>query len=353
MITGLRTMPTSHEVKAPPTAPLLEVDRLKAYYKTQLFGVDREVRAVDDVSLKIDRNEIYGLAGESSSGKSSLIKTIAGAIRPPLRVVEGSVRFSFTDGERDIYKLSPQELSAIRWSHLSYILQGSMSVLNPVRRIKHSFVDFALPHVNVKGADFTNLVERHLKRVHLEPAVLQAYPHELSGGMRQRVTIALATVCGPEFIIADEPTTALDVIVQKGVLLMLREIQQELKSSILFVTHDMAVHANLTDRLGIMYAGRLVEEGRTRDMFKKPLHPYTAHLISSLPRIGDEAPKKGLEGSPPSLADPPAGCRFHPRCPLAIDICRREAPPMVEILPGHRAACHVAQADPTRVETVA
>ena len=353
MITGLRTMPTSQETRVPKTAPLLEVDRLKAYYKTQLFGVDREVRAVDDVSLKINRNEIYGLAGESSSGKSSLIKTIAGAIRPPLRVIEGSVRFNFTDGERDIYKLSPQELSAIRWSHLSYIMQGSMSVLNPVRRIKHAFVDFALPHVNVKGADFTNLVERHLKRVHLDPAVLQAYPHELSGGMRQRVTIALATVCGPEFTIADEPTTALDVIVQKGVLLMLREIQQELKSSILFVTHDMAVHANLTDRLGIMYAGRLVEEGRTRDLFKRPLHPYTAHLISSLPRIGDEAPKKGLEGSPPSLADPPSGCRFHPRCPLAIDICRREAPPMVEILPGHRAACHVAQADPTRVETVA
>ncbi|GEO16380.1 peptide ABC transporter ATP-binding protein [Microvirga aerophila] len=352
MITELRPMPPSFEMRAPQTTLLLEVDRLKAYYKTQLFGVDREVRAVDDVSLKVSRNEIYGLAGESSSGKSSLIKTIAGAIRPPLRVIEGSVRFNFKDGERDIYKLSPQELSAIRWSHLSYIMQGSMSVLNPVRRIKHAFVDFALPHVNVKGADFTNLVERHLKRVHLDPAVLQAYPHELSGGMRQRVTIALATVCGPEFIIADEPTTALDVIVQKGVLLMLREIQQELKSSVLFVTHDMAVHANLTDRLGIMYAGRLVEEGRTRDLFKKPLHPYTAHLISSLPRIGDEAPKKGLEGTPPSLANPPPGCRFHPRCPLAIDICRREAPPMVEILPGHRAACHVAQADPTRVETV-
>jgi peptide/nickel transport system ATP-binding protein len=353
MITGLPTMPTSREVKVPQAAPLLEVDRLKAYYKMQLFGVDREVRAVDDVSLKIDRNEIYGLAGESSSGKSSLIKTIAGAIRPPLRVIEGSVRFNFEDGERDIYKLSPQELSAIRWSRLSYIMQGSMSVLNPVRRIKHAFVDFALPHVNSNGDDFTNLVERHLKRVHLDPAVLQAYPHELSGGMRQRVTIALATICGPEFIIADEPTTALDVIVQKGVLLMLREIQQELKSSVLFVTHDMAVHANLTDRLGIMYAGRLVEEGRTRDLFMRPLHPYTAHLISSLPCIGDEAPKKGLEGSPPSLADPPPGCRFHPRCPLAIDICRREAPPMVEILPGHRAACHVAQADPTRVETVA
>ena len=352
MIIERRPIPPSVEMKAAEAAPLLTVNRLKAYYKMNFFDIDREVRAVDDVSLKINRNEIYGLAGESSSGKSSLIKTIAGAIRPPLKVIDGSVRFNFKDGERDIYKLSPQELSAIRWSHLSYIMQGSMSVLNPVRRIKYAFVDFALPHVNVKGADFTNLVERHLKRVHLDPAVLQAYPHELSGGMRQRVTIALATVCGPEFIIADEPTTALDVIVQKGVLLMLREIQQELKSSVLFVTHDMAVHANLTDRLGIMYAGRLVEEGRTRDLFKGPLHPYTAHLISSLPRIGDEAPKKGLEGSPPSLADPPPGCRFHPRCPLAIDICRREAPPMVEILPGHWAACHVAQADPNRIETV-
>jgi peptide/nickel transport system ATP-binding protein len=353
MIAELHTMPLSIESMAPQTVPLLTVDRLKAYYMVKMFGVDREVRAVDDVSLKINRNEIYGLAGESSSGKSSLIKTIAGAIRPPLRVVEGSVRFTFKDGERDIYRISPQELSAIRWSHLSYIMQGSMSVLNPVRRIKHAFADFALPHVTAKGTDFTRLVERHLVRLHLDPAVLQAYPHELSGGMRQRVTIALATVCSPEFIIADEPTTALDVIVQKGVLSMIRGIQQEFGSSVLFVTHDMAVHANLADRLGIMYAGRLVEEGRTKDLFQKPLHPYTAHLISSLPRIGDEAPKKGLEGSPPSLAAPPPGCRFHPRCPLAIDICRREAPPMVEIMPGHRTACHVAQANPATIRTVA
>jgi peptide/nickel transport system ATP-binding protein len=134
---------------------------------------------------------------------------------------------------------------------------------------------------------------------------------------------------------------------------MIREIQQEFGSSVLFVTHDMAVHANLTDRLGIMYAGRLVEEGRTRDLFQKPLHPYTAHLISSLPRIGDEASKKGLEGSPPNLAAPPSGCRFHPRCPLAIDICRHVTPSMEELLPGHRTACHVAQADPSRVRMVA
>mgnify|MGYP001165983305 CR=1 FL=1 len=329
--------------------PLLSVDSLKAYYRLKLFGIDREVRAVDDVTFAIGRNEIYGLAGESSSGKSTLIKTIAGAIRPPLAVEAGAGRFNFSDGTRDIYRLTPRELAQIRWKRLSYIMQGSMSVLNPVRRIRHSFTDFALPHVPEKGAAFAERIGRHLERLHLERSVLDAYPHELSGGMRQRVTIALATVCGPEFIIADEPTTALDVIVQKGVLAMLRGIQRELGSSVLFVTHDMAVHANLTDRLGIMYAGRLVEEGRTRDLFRQPLHPYTRHLISSLPQIGDDTPKKGLEGSPPNLAAPPSGCRFHPRCPLAIDICRREAPPMVAVAPGRRVACHVVTASPDAV----
>jgi peptide/nickel transport system ATP-binding protein len=157
--------------------------------------------------------------------------------------------------------------------------------------------------------------------------------------MRQRVTIALATVCRPEFIIADEPTTALDVVVQKGVLAMIHEIQRELGSSILFVTHDMSVHANLADRLGIMYAGRLVEEGRTADVFRSPKHPYTAHLIASLPRLGDSAPMKGLEGAPPNLASPPPGCRFHPRCPRATEICRRETPSMAWLAKGHRAAC--------------
>ena len=147
--------------------------------------------------------------------------------------------------------------------------------------------------------------------------MLEAYPHELSGGMRQRVTIALATVCRPDFIIADEPTTALDVVVQKDVLAMIREIQREIGSSLLFVTHDLAVHANLCHRLGVMYAGRLVEEGVTAELLRTPRHPYTAHLVASLPRIGDTTPKASLSGAPPDLADPPSGCRFHPRCPLA------------------------------------
>ena len=329
------------------SGPVLAVTGLRAYYRTKAFGVEREVRAVDDISLRIEPNEIYGLAGESSSGKTTLIKTIAAAIQPPLEVLAGSVVFNFRNRSVDMHNVDPKELAAIRWKHLSYIMQGSMNVLNPVRRVKHSFVDFAFRHIAKPMPEFLQIVRDHLQRLHLAPDVLESYPHQLSGGMRQRVTIALATVCRPEFIIADEPTTALDVVVQKGVLAMIHQIQRELGSSIIFVTHDMAVHANLTDRLGIMYAGRLVEEGRTEDVFRSPRHPYTAHLIASLPRLGDLAPKKGLEGTPPNLANPPSGCRFHPRCPRATAICSRETPPMVEQAAGHRAACfHPEPAQP-------
>ncbi|HTE36370.1 MAG TPA: ABC transporter ATP-binding protein [Reyranella sp.] len=319
--------------------PVLAVEGLRAYYRTSAFGVARDVRAVDDVSFAVAAGEIYGLAGESSSGKTTLIKTIAAATQPPLEVLGGSVTFTFPDGAIAMQRAGRRELATIRWRHLSYIMQGSMSVLNPVRRVRHSFVDFAFRHIGQPMPQFLDTVRAHLQRLRLAPDVLDAYPHQLSGGMRQRVTIALATVCRPEFIIADEPTTALDVVVQKDVLAMIREIQRELGSSILFVTHDMAVHANLTDRLGIMYAGRLVEEGRTADIFRNARHPYTAHLIASLPRLGDTAPKAGLGGTPPNLADPPPGCRFHPRCPRATDICRREVPPLEALAPGHRVAC--------------
>ena len=319
--------------------PVLAVEALRAYYRTSAFGVARDVRAVDDVSFVVAAGEIYGLAGESSSGKTTLIKTIAAATQPPLEVLGGSVTFTFHDGAIAMQRAGRRELAAIRWRHLSYIMQGSMSVLNPVRRVRHSFVDFAFRHIGQPMPQFLDTVRAHLQRLRLAPDVLDAYPHQLSGGMRQRVTIALATVCRPELIIADEPTTALDVVVQKDVLAMIREIQRELGSSILFVTHDMAVHANLTDRLGIMYAGRLVEEGRTADIFRNARHPYTAHLIASLPRLGDTAPKAGLGGTPPNLADPPPGCRFHPRCPRATEVCRREVPPLEALAPGHRVAC--------------
>jgi peptide/nickel transport system ATP-binding protein len=318
----------------------LSVKNLRAYYLMRYFGVIREVRAVDDISLEVRRNEIYGLAGESSSGKTTFIKTIAAAIRPPLEVVSGSIKYSFLD--HDIHSLSPKALSAIRWKHLSYITQGSMNVLNPIRRVRQSFIDFALRHMDRSRKEFFEIVDAHLARLHLEPNVLNAYPHELSGGMRQRVAIALATICRPEFIIADEPTTALDVVVQKSVLRMIREAQQELGSSMIFVTHDLTVHANIADRLGIMYAGRLVEEAPTTEIFHHPMHPYTAHLVGSLPRIGDSTPKRALSGAPPNLANPPSGCRFHPRCLLAMDICRQAHPALTTLAADHRVACYAA-----------
>ena len=319
--------------------PILTVRELQAHFRTNHFGVKRYVRAVDGISFDVKRGEIYGLAGESSSGKTTLVKTIAGAIKPPLEVVGGTVEFAFLPGYGGLHRAPPAEVARIRWRHLSYIMQGSMNVLNPVRRLQQSFVDFARPHIGGTRQQFDKIVIDHLARVSLDASVLAAYPHELSGGMRQRATIALATICRPDFIIADEPTTALDVVVQKDVLGMIRGIQREIGSSVLFVTHDMGVHANLTDRLGIMYAGRLVEEAATPEIFRNPLHPYTKHLISSLPRIGDEVQRKGLEGAPPNLADPPPGCRFHPRCPLAMEVCSRRVPDMMETAPGHRVAC--------------
>ena len=324
---------------------VLTVEGLRAYYQTNTYGVQPEVRAVDGVSLHIQPNEIYGLAGESSCGKTTLVKAIAAAIRPPLRIVNGSVMYRFGDRRVGLYDLDARDLAAIRWKHLSYIMQGSMSVLNPLRRVRSSFVDFAFRHIGKPMPEFIGIVEAHLERLHLQPSVLDAYPHELSGGMRQRVTIALATVCRPDFIAADEPTTALDVVVQKSVLAMIRESQRAMGASMMFVTHDMAVHANLSDRLGIMYAGRLVEEGTTAEVFRRPAHPYTAHLIASLPRIGDAETREGLGGAPPSLADPPPGCRFHPRCPLAMGVCRREVPEMAWISDTHRVACFAADAE--------
>ncbi len=318
---------------------ILTVEGLKAYYQMDYFGVHREVRAVDDITMSVRRNEVYGIAGESSSGKTSFIKVLAAAIRPPMRIVAGTAKYDFKGKPFDVADATEAQIEAVRWMHLSYIMQGSMSVLNPVRRIGKTFEDFAKRPLGLSGTAYKERVLNHLERLKLPADVLSAYPHELSGGMRQRVTIGLATVCHPEFVIADEPTTALDVVVQKEVLGLIREIQQDMGSSVVFVTHDMSVHANMADRVGIIYAGRLVEEGPTRQMFFAPKHPYTAHLVASLPRIGDTTQRPALEGRPPSLAEPPRGCRFHPRCPLAVDKCKTDVPPLETVAPDHRTAC--------------
>jgi peptide/nickel transport system ATP-binding protein len=324
---------------------LLYIQGLKAYYKTEMYGISRMVRAIDDVSLELHPNEIYGVAGESSCGKTTLIKVISGTIKPPLKIYEGSVEYQFGSKKLDIVNTSEEELQKnVRWKEISYVMQGSMSVLNPVRKVIKTFEDIISTHEGIRNRkEFLERVREHVKLLGLPPDVLNAYPHELSGGMRQRAAIALATVFKPSLIIADEPTTALDVVVQRGVLQLLKEIQKESGNTVLLVTHDMAVHANVADRVAIMYAGRIVEEAPTEIIFRRSRHPYTKHLVDSLPVIGDKTGKSSLEGSPPNLANPPEGCRFHPRCKEAIDICKITVPAMRGLGDGHRAACHLLQ----------
>jgi peptide/nickel transport system ATP-binding protein len=324
---------------------LLSVKNLRAYYQTEIYGISRTVRAVDGVSFDLFPNEIYGVAGESSCGKTTLIKVISGNIKHPLKALEGSANYDFGENKVDMLQVSQDELRRnIRWKEISYVMQGSMSVLNPVRKVIETFRDIVDSHERITDKKkFLEETRIHINRLGLPPDILNAYPHQLSGGMRQRVAIALATVFQPAMIIADEPTTALDVVVQRGVLQMLKEIQAMSNNTILLVTHDMAVHANVADRVMIMYAGRIAEEAPTESIFNAPLHPYTQHLIRSLPMIGERSTRVSLKGTPPNLANPPSGCRFHPRCPLVMDVCRTEVPDLVTIKDRHRVACHLVK----------
>jgi peptide/nickel transport system ATP-binding protein len=305
------------------------------------------VRAVDGVSFDLFPNEIYGVAGESSCGKTTLIKVISGNIKPPLKALEGSVNYNFGEYKVDMLQISQDELRQnVRWKEISYVMQGSMSVLNPVRKVVETFKDIVDSHERITDMQkFLEDMRTHINRLGLPVDVLNAYPHQLSGGMRQRVAIALATVFQPALIIADEPTTALDVVVQRGVLQMMKDIQVMSNNTVLLVTHDMAVHANVADRVMIMYAGRIAEEAPTDSIFNAPLHPYTQHLIRSLPMIGERSTRVSLKGTPPNLANPPSGCRFHPRCPYVMDVCRTEVPDLISVKERHRVACHLVKED--------
>ncbi len=324
---------------------LLSVQNLRAYYRTEVYGISRTVRAVDGVSFDLFPNEIYGVAGESSCGKTTLIKVISGNTKPPLKALEGSVNYNFGEYKVDMLQISQDELRRnVRWKEISYVMQGSMSVLNPVRKVIETFKDIVDTHEPITDErKFLEQTRTHVNRLGLPIDVLNAYPHQLSGGMRQRVAIALATVFQPAMIIADEPTTALDVVVQRGVLQMIKDIQAMSANTVLLVTHDMAVHANVADRVMIMYAGRIAEEAPTESIFNAPLHPYTQHLIRSLPMIGERSTRASLKGTPPNLAHPPSGCRFHPRCPYVMDVCRTEVPDLVTVKDRHRVACHLVE----------
>ena len=323
---------------------ILSTKGLKAFYVLDVHGQQKVVKAVNEVELNIKENEIYGIAGESGCGKSTLLRALAAVIEPPLRQLGGQVIYHVDGQEVDVSTLSDEALRKLRWQFVSYVPQGSMSVLNPVIKLKSTYRDFIASHVAGKSRDEAfALAKKHIAELGLPARVMDAYPHQLSGGMRQRVTIALAALLEPAIIIADEPTTALDVVVQRGVVQLLREVQRRLGNTIILVTHDMGVHANVADRIGIMYAGKMVEEAPTELIFEEPLHPYTQYLINSLPKFGDKTPRESVPGSPPSLSDLPSGCPFHPRCPFVMDVCKEKMPEYIPVKANHKVACWLVE----------
>ena len=323
---------------------ILRTEQLKAFYVLDVFGTQKVVKAVNEVDLEIWENEVYGIAGESGCGKTTLLKALVAAIEPPLRLIGGKVYYRVNDEEIDVSSLSTEAKRRLRWEYVSYVPQGSMSVLNPVIKLKETYRDFIASHVSGKTREEAfEIAKRHIAELGLPLKILDAYPHQLSGGMRQRVTIALATLLKPRIIVADEPTTALDVVVQRGVVQLLKDIQKKLKNTIILVTHDMGVQANIADRLGIMYAGKMIEEATTEEIFGNPLHPYTKYLINSLPRFGDKTTRESVPGSPPSLIDLPSGCPFHPRCPYVSDFCTKRMPSLIDLDTNHKVACWLVE----------
>jgi peptide/nickel transport system ATP-binding protein len=320
---------------------ILRTEQLKAFYLLEVHGTQKIVKAVNEVDLTIYENEIYGIAGESGCGKTTLLKALFNDFVPPLRLISGKIYYRINwEEEVDVSKMSPEEMRRLRMEYISYIPQGSMSALNPVLKLKETYNDFIGSHLGDQSREeIFELAYKQILVLGLPKNILELYPHQLSGGMRQRVTIALASLLRPRIMIGDEPTTALDVVVQRGVIQMLRTIQENFKNTIILVTHDMGVHANIADRIGIMYAGKIVEEGTTEQIFGNPLHPYTQFLINSLPKFGDKDVRHSVPGSPPSLADLPAGCPFHPRCPHALEICTQQMPDFSHPDENHRVAC--------------
>jgi len=323
---------------------ILNIEEVDGGYTVKIGNKHIFIHAVDNVSLNINSNEVLGIAGESGCGKSTLAKIIYGALFPPLTIRRGRVILNRDNSSIDIIKTFNENIEILKrqvwWKEISYIPQNSMSVLNPLKKIKDQFIEtFRFHGITIDEREAVKNIIDYIKSLGLPIDILNAYPFQLSGGMRQRVVIALSLLFDPKVVIADEPTTAVDVVTQLGILNLLKEWQNSRKSSLVLISHDMSVHAYMDDRIAIMYAGRVVELGEAEDVFNEPLHPYTKGLISSLIRRGERGLKYGIPGSPPDLINPPPGCRFHPRCPFAMDICRREKPPMIDMGNGRYVSC--------------
>jgi peptide/nickel transport system ATP-binding protein len=312
---------------------ILRIKDLRVSYLTRRG----EVKAVDGVSLGLYKGEILGIAGESGCGKSTLAAAILRLVKPPGIIKEGKVLYR----GKDLLKLGEEEFRLYRMTKIAYVPQGSMNSLNPVMRIRDQFMDMLKDHgLKIKKEELEERLREILSSMGLKTSILDRYPHELSGGMKQRTLIALSLIMNPEILIADEPTTALDVVSQRGVMNILRDLKDQRGTSIILITHDMAVQAELSDRMAIMYAGKIVEVGPTEEIYNEPLHPYTRLLIESIPSLGDEKPRKSIEGIPPDLVNPPKGCRFHPRCPFYIPgKCDTQEPMLIQASSGRSVAC--------------
>jgi len=318
---------------------LLSVRDFAVHYATRAGAV----RAVDGVDLDVPAGAILGLVGESGCGKSTLGRAIMGVLPESARVAGGSVMFE----NRDLVKLPERERRALRWRRMAFVPQTAMNALDPVQRLRAQLLEVLRERGGLRRAEALLRADELFRMVGLDPARLRDYPHQFSGGMRQRASIALALALQPALVIADEPVTALDVIVQRQVLDVLRELQARLGLAMILVTHDMAVVAYACDRIAVMYAGRIVESGPATEVLERPLHPYTMGLTHAFPDVhGGAAELVPIDGVPPTLINPPPGCRFAPRCPFAQPRCHAEQPPTVQYGSDHSAACWRASEAP-------
>lgn len=312
---------------------LLDIRNLRTHYLTP-FGA---VKAIEDVSFKLRKGVALGLAGESGCGKTTIALSIMRILPYPGKVLEGEILFKGTD----ILKLDESELRKVRWKGISTVFQGAMASLNPLFKVGRQIADPIMIHEDVKKEEAYARADELLELVGIEKSRAKNYPWELSGGMRQRVMVAMGLACNPDVIIADEPTTALDVIVAHQVMELIKDLREKLDLSMMLITHDISVIAQTCDELAVMYAGELVELSDVNTMFESPLHPYTDALISAFPNIkGEKRKLKSIVGTPPDLINPPPGCKFNPRCPHAQEICRTAEPELKQIGDNHSVACH-------------
>jgi peptide/nickel transport system ATP-binding protein len=315
-----------------PGGPVLEVRGLTVEYDTAAGPV----RAVDDFDLDVARGEFVGVVGESGCGKSTMLFGLAQLLSPPARISAGSVVFN----GRDLVTMTAKELAATRWRDLSVVMQSAMNALNPVKQLAAQFEDAMRAHGERSREAIARRSAEVLELVGIDTVHLKSYPHQLSGGMRQRAMIAMALLFTPDLVIMDEPTSALDVVAQRSLMMQIKQLQQQLGFAVVFVTHDMSLVSHFSDRLVVMYAAQAVEIGPTRRCFDEPAHPYTRGLLDAFPSIrGPRLPLTGIPGSPPNLLHPPTGCRFAPRCPARFEMCDLE-PPLYDA-GASLAACHL------------